>query len=174
MKKKVIIISVVIILLILLFPIRNQLKDGGTVEWASLTYKISKVHRLNSKSKTGYDDGIVIEVLGVKVYDSVVVNTSNINHENEVKKITWEEITPDGVNEELLIKSVDEELLMQIATEFQTLMEEEEAEERKNPEIVITDGWTRVFKSERYAKVLNMGDSAMKPLYDYLPKSIKV
>jgi hypothetical protein len=45
------------------------------------------------------------------------------------------------------------------------LINEEEQEERENPEIVITEGWTRVFKSERYKKVLNIGNSAMKPLY---------
>ena len=44
MKKKIIIISVVIILVVLLFPIRNQLKDGGTVEYKALVYKVSKVH----------------------------------------------------------------------------------------------------------------------------------
>ncbi len=48
MKKKVIIVAIVIILLILLFPIRNQLKDGGTVEYKALVYKVSKVKRLIS------------------------------------------------------------------------------------------------------------------------------
>ena len=48
MKKKVITISVAIILLVLLFPIRNQLKDGGTVEYKALVYKVSKVKRLIS------------------------------------------------------------------------------------------------------------------------------
>lgn len=48
---------------------------------------------------------------------------------------------------------------------------EEVEDERKNPEILITEGWTRVFKSERYKKVLNMGNSAMKPLYLILYKS---
>ncbi len=99
------------------------------------------------------------------------------NHENNkvdekiVKEVTWEEITTDGVNEELLLKNVDEELLTQIATELQTLVDEATAEERANPEIVITEGWTRVFKNERYKKVLNMGTPAMKPLYLIIYKS---
>ena len=67
MKKKVIIISVAIILLVLLFPIRNQLKDGGTVEYKALVYKVSKVKRLirieemeqEGKIKE-YDHGIII------------------------------------------------------------------------------------------------------------------
>ncbi len=78
MKKKVIIISVAIVLLVLLFPIRNQLKDGGTVEYKALVYKVSKVKRLitieemeqEGKIKE-YDQGIVIEILGFEVYNSV-------------------------------------------------------------------------------------------------------
>ena len=48
MKKKIIIIVIAIVLVILLFPIRSVLKDGGTIEWKSLTYSISKVHSLYS------------------------------------------------------------------------------------------------------------------------------
>lgn len=78
MKKKVIIISVAIILLVLLFPIRNQLKDGGTVEYKALVYKVSKIKRLISIEKMEqegkikeYDQGIVIEILGFEIYNSV-------------------------------------------------------------------------------------------------------
>lgn len=172
MKNKVIIVVIIAFLLILLVPIPMRLKDGGTVEYKALTYKISKVHRLNNNSKTGYEDGIIIEILGIKIYDNVIIaDTPNTDVENKVKEVTWEEITENGVNEELLFKNVDEELLTQIATELQTLVNEEAEEERKNPEIVITEGWTRVFKSERYKKVLNMGKPAMKPLYLIIYKS---
>lgn len=78
MKKKVIIISIAIILLVLLFPIRNQLKDGGTVEYKALVYKVSKVKRLISIEEMEqegkikeYDQGIVIEILGFEIYNSV-------------------------------------------------------------------------------------------------------
>ena len=78
MKKKVIIISVVIILLVLLFPIRNQLKDGGTVEYKALVYKVSKVKRLISIEEMEqegqikeYDHGIIIEILGFEIYNNV-------------------------------------------------------------------------------------------------------
>lgn len=134
MKKKII---VVLVILILFVPIPFQLKDGGTIEWTSLTYKVSKVHKLNPNSKTGYEEGILIEILGMKVYDNVNIEISSTSQEDEARKITWEEITPNGVNEELLLKNVNEELLTQIATELQTLVEEEMKEERENPEIVI-------------------------------------
>lgn len=80
MKKKVIIVTVmvIVVLLILLFPIRNQLKDGGTIEYRALLYKISKVHSLISieeMEREGkikeYDDGIIIEILGFEIYNNV-------------------------------------------------------------------------------------------------------
>ncbi len=78
MKKKVMIISITVILLILLFPIRNQLKDGGTVEYRALVYKVSKVKRLISIEEMEqeekikeYDQGLVIEILGFEIYNNV-------------------------------------------------------------------------------------------------------
>ena len=78
MKKKVIIILVAIILLVSLFPIRNQLKDGGTVEYKALVYKVSKVKKLISKEEMEregkikeYDHGIIIEILGFEIYNNV-------------------------------------------------------------------------------------------------------
>ena len=69
MRKRIIITIIIIIALILLIPIPNHLRDGGTVEYKALTYKISKVHKLNINSLTGYEDGIIIEILGIKIYE---------------------------------------------------------------------------------------------------------
>lgn len=100
------------------------------------------------------------------------VGNSDISDESDSNvEITWDEITEDGVNEELLFENTDMELLTQIASELQALMEEAAEEERENPEIVITEGWARIFEYERYKKVLNMGSPAMKPLYLILYKS---
>lgn len=79
MKKKVLItIVIVAMILILLFPIRLQLKDGGTVQYKALLYKVSKVHRLISieeMEKEGkikeYNDGFVIEILGFEIFNNV-------------------------------------------------------------------------------------------------------
>ena len=79
MKKKVLItIVIVVMILILLFPIRLQLKDGGTVQYRALLYKVSKIHRLISieeMEKEGkikeYDDGFVIEILGLEIFNNV-------------------------------------------------------------------------------------------------------
>lgn len=75
MKKKVKIVLVVIILLISLFPIRSQLKDGGTIEYKALLYKVSKVYSLASLEEVengkNYNEGIIVEILGFEIYNNV-------------------------------------------------------------------------------------------------------
>ena len=76
--KKFIIALIIILVLILLIPIPNHLKDGGTVEYKAILYKISKVHKLISLEEMEeegkvkeYDDGIIIEILGFEIYNNV-------------------------------------------------------------------------------------------------------
>ncbi len=175
-KRSLVIVIIVIILLFLLVPVPRYLNDGGTVEYKALTYKISKVHRLVDNLKTEYEEGTIIEILGMEVFNNVNKKSNdntnvNANLIDEKKKIEWNEISKNGIDEESLLKNLDTNILETISTEFQTLVNEETEEERTNPEIVITEGWTRVFKSERYKKVLNIGNAAMKPLYLIIYKS---
>lgn len=67
MKKKIIII-ICAVLVVMLIPIKTQLKDGGTIQYKSILYKINKVHRL---IENGFDIGTEIEILGFKVFDNV-------------------------------------------------------------------------------------------------------
>lgn len=63
-KKNIVIIIVILLLIILLFPIQiNRLNDGGTVEYRTLLYSITKYHRLDENIDDGYIDGIEIKVL---------------------------------------------------------------------------------------------------------------
>ena len=72
MKKKVImVIMIIVILLVLFVPIPMYLNGGGTVEYKALTYKLSKVHRIVEDLEKGYEDGIIIEVLGIELYNNV-------------------------------------------------------------------------------------------------------
>ena len=75
MKKKMIIICVIIILIMLL-PIPSRLKDGGSVEYRSLVYKVTKVHRLNELSTTGYEDGWIVEIFGIKIYNKTQIEVN--------------------------------------------------------------------------------------------------
>ena len=69
MNKKIIII--LILLAIMLIPFKFRLKDGGSVEYKSILYSVTKVHALNEQSSTGYEDGLRVKILGIKVYDVV-------------------------------------------------------------------------------------------------------
>ncbi len=86
MKKKIIII-VCIILMVMLIPIKLHLKDGGTVEYKSIIYKISKVHRLIDN---GYDIGTEIYIFGFKVYD----NVESVYEQKELKETKGVEVVP--------------------------------------------------------------------------------
>ena len=85
--------------------------------------------------------------------------------------IKWDEITEDGVDEHLLCENIDLDTLEYVAAELQTLVEEEAEAEKENPDIVLKEGWVRVFESAHYANVLKLGDKAMKPLYWIIYKS---
>ena len=68
--------AVIIFFVVLLFPVRYQLKDGGTIVYKSLTYSVEKVHSLTLMSemqKTGkmYNEGVRIELFGVEVYEKI-------------------------------------------------------------------------------------------------------
>ena len=85
---------------------------------------------------------------------------------------TWEEITPDGVDEELLADNIDAAVLERIASEFQTLCEEIAAKEEADPDYVLRGGWVQdIPVSRQYLSVISLGDSAMKPLYLIVYKS---
>ncbi|MBR6801343.1 MAG: hypothetical protein IKM61_06300 [Eubacteriaceae bacterium] len=72
MKRKLTTIICVILAFILLFPVRLQYKDGGTVEYKALLYSIYDVHRINPdmESEEMFIEGLIIEILGVKIFDN--------------------------------------------------------------------------------------------------------
>ena len=82
--KKRIIIYVIVLLLVLLIPIPNHLKDGGTVEYNAILYKVSKIKRFNFDSVSGYERGLIIEILGKEIYNNVTIKPSNFKF--EIKK----------------------------------------------------------------------------------------
>lgn len=91
--------------------------------------------------------------------------------EPDSEGLDWSAISENGVDEALFLENLDLGTLEEIAEELQALVREEKEEERKNPELVLTEGWVRVFDSARYNKVLDMGQAAMKPLYWIIYKS---
>lgn len=71
MKKKIITVAAVVIALVLLLPIPMRLKDGGSVQYKAVIYEVTKYHRLDLKSKSGYSDGWGIKILGIPIYNNV-------------------------------------------------------------------------------------------------------
>ena len=61
----------IILAFVLLLPIPIRLMDGGTVKYQALLYCISDVHRLDFKNESGYQDGLIIEILGAEIYNNV-------------------------------------------------------------------------------------------------------
>ena len=97
--------------------------------------------------------------------------SENSEETNEQNEINWEEITENSVNEELLLQNIDVDILNQIGSELQTLVDEAYAEERANPEIIVTEGWARILEYDRFKRVVDIGVPAMKPLYLIIYKS---
>jgi len=71
MKKKIAIILCVLLVVALLVPIPLRMKDGGTVKYQAVLYSVSDVHRLAPSEDGGYEDGIIIEILGMQVFNNV-------------------------------------------------------------------------------------------------------
>ena len=70
MKKFIIIF--VIFLLVVLIPKRNVLKDGGSVEYQSLFYKVTFLKSLDSDYENNIKEGLVIELFNVKVFEKII------------------------------------------------------------------------------------------------------
>lgn len=61
--KKIIIVAISIIFVVLLFPNRLHFKDGGSICYESLTYRITNYHTLNGMR------GKTVEIFGLEIYD---------------------------------------------------------------------------------------------------------
>lgn len=71
MRKKVTTILAILII-IMLTPIPMRLKDGGSVEYKAILYKITRIHRLNEQYEGGYENGWNISILGMQVYNKTI------------------------------------------------------------------------------------------------------
>lgn len=61
----------VIVSMLLLFPIRGQMKDGGSVEYRAILYRVVDVHRISDDPDKEFDEGIIVEILGFEVFNNV-------------------------------------------------------------------------------------------------------
>ena len=176
MKKitKIIVIVIITLLILLVIDIiQSKVFNNSPI------IKLSEEY--NGGALTKLDKGVLVDTYfcldGTKKtifkWENYTCPSSAIVEENnnEQNKVAWEEITENGVNEELLLQNIDVDILNQIGRELQTLVDEAYAEERANPEIIVTEGWARILEYDRFKKVVAIGTPAMKPLYLIIYKS---
>lgn len=85
--------------------------------------------------------------------------------------VDWSDITVNGLDEDSFVQKLDTEVLQEVGAKLQYLVDEELAEEKENPEIILSESFTRVFQKDIYHEVIAMGDEAEMPLYYILYKS---
>ncbi len=75
-SRKVKPIVIIIILIILLFPIKREYKDGGSIEYVSLTYEIGFWHCIAMEG--GYYVGTTVDLFHfIPIYDNVHLQKKN-------------------------------------------------------------------------------------------------
>lgn len=157
MKKKIIIGIVIAIILLLLIPIPKYFNDGGSIEFKAILYTITKYHKINENSETGYIDGIGIKILGKEMYNNVKSDISSIKEtdekQNKISKLSQMYIT---MIEDIM--AFDQELesnVKFIAIDFSNfrrpLTEKEKAEKYNMPNFNTKEEkeeWERQIKSK--------------------------
>lgn len=72
MKKRILVAIAIVVGIVLLFPRIYHLKDGGSVVYEAVLYRVENVHSLNSVNAPNmYLEGIRVEILGFEIYDNV-------------------------------------------------------------------------------------------------------
>ena len=106
----------------------------------------------------------------VENISSTPVNT--VNDDKNKENIEWDEITEEGVNEELLFKNVNTKYLEKIATLLQSLSAEIAQKEKEDINFYLSARWYKyTLDSQQFNEVINMGNDAIKPLYLIIYKS---
>ena len=86
--------------------------------------------------------------------------------------VVWDEVTEIGVDEELLLKNIDEKTLTFIAQQFQDICKKIGEKEKKDKFYWLKGEWYHdVMDSKQYHNVILLGNKAMKPLFLIIYKS---
>ena len=106
----------------------------------------------------------------VENISSTPVNT--VNNDKNKENIEWDEITEEGINEELLFQNVNTIDLEKIAALLQSLSAEIAQKEKEDINFYLSAGWYKyTLDSQQFNEVINMGNDAIKPLYLIIYKS---
>lgn len=107
----------------------------------------------------------------LKTEIQTIESSDNTSKENE--KIVWDEINKQGVvDENLLIKNIDQEILTHVAYQLQSICKEISAKGEKDKNYWLTGQWyTDIVDSKQYKNVISLNKKAMKPLFLIIYKS---
>lgn len=95
------------------------------------------------------------------------------NSAEENKEIVWDEINKQGVvDENLLIKNIDQETLTYVAQQLQSICKEIAEKGEKDKNYWLTSQWyIDIVNSKQYKNVVALNKKAMKPLFLIIYKS---
>ena len=101
--KKALIIVLILVALVLLFPIRGQFRDGGSVEYRAILYTVYDVHSLYGGPDTEmhYVEGTIIEILGHQVYNNTNPHIENFSDNPDLEKkyvLPWDRFCYSAVD----------------------------------------------------------------------------
>lgn len=101
--------------------------------------------------------------------DKTELNEEKVDRNED---IVWDEVTENGVDEELLLKNIDEKTLTFIAQQFQDICKKIGEKEKKDKFYWLKGEWYHdVMDSKQYHNVILLDKKAMKPLFLIIYKS---
>ena len=166
--KHYIFLAMLVICLILLFSSCKNQKDFSNnnnkikTEKQVSTKKEEKLESNEDKTEPNEDKTEPNE-------DKIEPNEDKIEPNED---IVWDEVTENGVDEELLLKNIDEKTLTFIAQQFQDICKKIGEKEKKDKFYWLKGEWYHdVMDSKQYHNVILLGNKAMKPLFLIIYKS---
>lgn len=152
--KHYIFLAMLVICLILLFSSCKNQKD-----FSNNNNKIKTEKQVSTKKEEKLEPN----------EDKTEPNEEKVDRNEDV---VWDEVTENGVNEELLLKNIDEKTLTFIAQQFQDICKKIGEKEKKDKFYWLKGEWYHdVMDSKQYHNVILLGNKAMKPLFLIIYKS---
>ncbi len=152
--KHYIFLAMLVIFLILLFSSCKNQKD-----FSNNNNKIKTEKQVSTKKEEKLEPN----------EDKTEPNEDKVDRNED---IVWDEVTENGVDEELLLKNIDEKTLTFIAQQFQDICTKIGEKEKKDKFYWLKGEWYHdVMDSKQYHNVILLGNKAMKPLFLIIYKS---
>ena len=159
--KHYIFLAMLVICLILLFSSCKNQKD-----FSNNNNKIKTEKQVSTKKEEKLEPN---EEKVDRNEDKTEPNEEKVDRNEDV---VWDEVTENGVNEELLLKNIDEKTLTFIAQQFQDICKKIGEKEKKDKFYWLKGEWYHdVMDSKQYHNVILLGNKAMKPLFLIIYKS---